>query len=201
MNHEDSYGNLSWSGEFHRFYQKVLAFAIKLKNGNQALAEDLIQIMWIKILLDPEKLAKLSAARNRSAFFCQALKRLDIDLFRKNNAKKRKADIISFETDDEGNGLISTLASKEPSILDTLTNRADEQSEEDLRENREEALRTFVGNLQGQEREIFELYLEDKNCDEIGTELKLDPRVVTYELRSLRDRVKYNLTKKKNRDQ
>lgn len=158
-----------WSADCETHYPRLHAYAWRLSGSGDA-AGDIVQDVVAKMLRlvpDPESVG------NRLSYLLRSVHNRWADWV---------TDPIRLKTtvslDDPNNKELRTMAAPEK---DT---ERDEQTEEySLAVQREVAL------LEGREKEIFELYLEELKCSEIASRLGIHKSLVSYELNVIRNRI------------
>jgi RNA polymerase sigma factor (sigma-70 family) len=146
-----------------------------LTNGNWAEAEDVVSEAFLRVMYyvkNPETIGNLLG------YLWLTSKRVWI-------GKRKKENTAYMDSLDDllSDGLQPTV---EPDAIRNLENK-----------ELEETIRAKQGALTPREKHLLKLYLEGYSCDEIGSLLDEDVRVVRSDLNAVKAKVRYRLKKSK----
>lgn len=163
-----------WEEIFVGLQAQLTAFAMGYTKDNNYAAEDLVQDTICRVIRYSPDPAKI---KNPAAYLARTLRSLWIDHWKKLRGLRMQS--IDDETDTI---LRNEIPSVEPDVLRHLEN-------EELRKD----LRIVSGNLKPLEKEVFKLFLEGYDCEEIAKILDKDQYLVSYVLNAVRAKIRYRV--------
>lgn len=170
-----------WAQACQDFMQRLIAFALKLANGRNYDADDLVQETFCRALTysrNPEEI------RSPFGYLLIIMHNIWIDKWHKEGKAKTESldEMLSKETQQKQ--YLSVEPAVEPEALRILEN------DELLAE-----LHANQGPLTPREKLLLALHLEGYTCKEIASELKEDVRLVSTDLNAMRTKVRTRLMK------
>jgi RNA polymerase sigma factor (sigma-70 family) len=155
-------------------YPRLRSYAWRLA-GSGDVADDIANETVVKIL---RLLPNPEAIRNKLNYLLRSVHNTWVDWV------KEKSQLKTISIDDPDNTEVHAMAAPERDADIDAKNEA-------LRL----AVRIEMRRLTQRERDVLKLFLEGFTCDEIGTQLGEDSRVISYELNAVRTKVRYRLKK------
>lgn len=178
-NDDDSnnkYGT-SWGEIFENLYARLFRYALKFTNGNTYDAEGLVQDTFYRVMFYTDNPATID---NLPAYLATSLRNLWIDKLK----KSKKTIIQSIDDPNNREALLNKMPSIEPTVLRDLENQ-DYQNE----------IRIALNNLKPLEKNVFILYLQGFNCEEIALKLGENIYLIKYVLNAVRAKIRYRINK------
>jgi RNA polymerase sigma factor (sigma-70 family) len=172
---------LFWAQAYQDYMQRLIAFALKLANGRNFEAEDLVQETFCRALTyakNPEEI------RSPFGYLLIILHRVWIDKWHKEGKAKTESldEMLSNESQQK------QYRSVEPAVEpDALRNLENDELRAELRANQ--------GPLTPREKFLLALHLEGYTCKEIASELNEDAALVSTDLNAIRTKVRTRLMK------